>query len=134
MVSLGAWAIGGWNWGGTDDAAAIEAIRAGLERAGVPVEAVENLTTREEVHAMLSLSEWIDLIIPRGSNELVQSIQANTRAHQKASASVAQNFEAILMSARRSAARLPELAAATADLRSEVLGSTRQKTGVGDGS
>ncbi len=27
VVSLGAWAIGGWNWGGSDDAAAIETIQ-----------------------------------------------------------------------------------------------------------
>lgn len=30
-VGLGTWAIGGWMWGGTDDAAAEEAIRAGLD-------------------------------------------------------------------------------------------------------
>jgi len=29
-VGLGTWAIGGWMWGGTDDAAAEDAIRAGL--------------------------------------------------------------------------------------------------------
>lgn len=33
-VGLGTWAIGGWMWGGTDDAAAEEAIRAGLD-AGI---------------------------------------------------------------------------------------------------
>ena len=27
VVSFGAWAIGGWNWGGSDDEAAVEAIR-----------------------------------------------------------------------------------------------------------
>lgn len=31
VVALGAWAIGGWPWGGTDEAAAIDAIRAGLD-------------------------------------------------------------------------------------------------------
>jgi methylglyoxal reductase len=30
-VGLGTWAIGGWMWGGTDDAAAEDAIRAGLD-------------------------------------------------------------------------------------------------------
>ncbi len=33
-VGLGTWAIGGWMWGGTDDAAAGDAIRAGLD-AGI---------------------------------------------------------------------------------------------------
>ncbi len=59
--------------------ALVAAIRAGLERAGVPVDAVQGLSTREEVRALLDLGEWIDLIIPRGSNELVRSIQESTR-------------------------------------------------------
>ncbi|MCA3454876.1 MAG: aldo/keto reductase, partial [Rhodobacter sp.] len=33
-VGLGTWAIGGWMWGGTDDVAAQDAIRAGLD-AGI---------------------------------------------------------------------------------------------------
>ena len=33
-VGLGTWAMGGWMWGGGDDAAAVEAIRASLD-AGV---------------------------------------------------------------------------------------------------
>ena len=33
-IIFGAWAIGGWMWGGTDDAAAVEAIRASVD-AGV---------------------------------------------------------------------------------------------------
>jgi methylglyoxal reductase len=31
VVSFGAWAIGGWMWGGTDDAAAIRAIHAAID-------------------------------------------------------------------------------------------------------
>ncbi|HOZ47425.1 MAG TPA: aldo/keto reductase [Candidatus Hydrogenedentes bacterium] len=31
VVSFGAWAIGGWMWGGTDDAAAIRAIQRGID-------------------------------------------------------------------------------------------------------
>jgi glutamate-5-semialdehyde dehydrogenase len=46
---------------------------------GVPADAVQLLATREDVQAMLALDELIDLIIPRGSNELVRSIQAATR-------------------------------------------------------
>ncbi len=33
-VGLGTWAIGGWMWGGTDDEAAVDAIRAGMD-AGI---------------------------------------------------------------------------------------------------
>lgn len=32
VVVFGAWAIGGWNWGGTDDDEAVRAIHAALER------------------------------------------------------------------------------------------------------
>jgi len=46
---------------------------------GVPVDAVQLVSTREEVREMLDLDRWIDLIIPRGSNELVRSIQEATR-------------------------------------------------------
>ncbi len=59
--------------------ALVEAVRAGLARSEVPADAVQLLTTREEVQAMLALDPWIDLIIPRGSNELVRSIQEQTR-------------------------------------------------------
>ena len=37
------------------------------------------LETRQEVKAMLALDEYIDLIIPRGSNEFVRYIMDNTR-------------------------------------------------------
>ncbi len=30
-IVFGAWAIGGWNWGGSDDEAAVRAIRAGID-------------------------------------------------------------------------------------------------------
>jgi len=62
------------------NSALMEAIRAGLERAGtVPVDAVQLLGTREEVKALLDCDDMIDLLIPRGSNELVRFIQENTR-------------------------------------------------------
>ncbi len=60
--------------------AIVEAIRAGLaDVPGVPEDAVQLIATREEVRDMLALDEWIDLVIPRGSNELVRSIQNSTR-------------------------------------------------------
>jgi glutamate-5-semialdehyde dehydrogenase len=61
------------------NAALISAIREALERAEVPADAVQLISTREEVRDLLALDRWIDLIIPRGSNELVRSIQESTR-------------------------------------------------------
>jgi glutamate-5-semialdehyde dehydrogenase len=64
----------------------VETIRqalAGLPRAqgapGVPADAVQLLSTRAEVQRMLELDRYLDLVIPRGSNELVRSIQESTR-------------------------------------------------------
>jgi glutamate-5-semialdehyde dehydrogenase len=41
--------------------------------------AVQLLSTREEFHGLLALNDLVDLIVPRGSNELVRSIQASTK-------------------------------------------------------
>jgi glutamate-5-semialdehyde dehydrogenase len=49
-----------------------------LERHGV-AGAVELLSTREEVAQLLAMDDLISLVIPRGSNEMVQSIQNSTR-------------------------------------------------------
>ncbi len=60
--------------------ALVDAIREGIAAVpGVPVDAVQLISTREEVREMLALDSWIDLIIPRGSNELVRSIKDATR-------------------------------------------------------
>jgi glutamate-5-semialdehyde dehydrogenase len=37
------------------------------------------LTTREEINELLKLDRYVDLIIPRGSNEFVRYVQDNTR-------------------------------------------------------
>ncbi len=47
--------------------------------AGVPKEAFVLLETRSDIGAILGLNEYIDLLIPRGSNEFVRYIQENTR-------------------------------------------------------
>ncbi|MEL6900803.1 MAG: glutamate-5-semialdehyde dehydrogenase [Cyanobacteria bacterium J06606_4] len=59
--------------------ALVDAIRRGIERAGHNPNAVQLLTTREETNALLALDKYVDLIIPRGSNQFVQFVQANTR-------------------------------------------------------
>lgn len=59
--------------------ALVRAIRQGLTAAGVNPEAVQLLTTREETQALLALENYVDLIIPRGSNAFVRFVQDNTR-------------------------------------------------------
>ena len=49
------------------------------EIKGFPLNAINLLLTREDVAKMLELDEYIDLIIPRGSNSFVKYIQSNTK-------------------------------------------------------
>ncbi len=56
-----------------------EAIRAAAEKAGLPADFAQLLTTREDVAAMLREDTLIDLIIPRGSNAFVRYIMDNSR-------------------------------------------------------
>jgi glutamate-5-semialdehyde dehydrogenase len=49
-----------------------------LEKHGV-AGAVQLVSTREEVAELLAMNDLISLVIPRGSNEMVQSIQNSTR-------------------------------------------------------
>jgi glutamate-5-semialdehyde dehydrogenase len=46
---------------------------------GFPLEWIKLLETRSDVHEMLKLDAYIDLIIPRGSNEFVRYIMDNSR-------------------------------------------------------
>ena len=55
------------------------ALQEGLAASAVDPQALELLTTREESLGLLRLDGLVDLIIPRGSNELVRFIQDNTR-------------------------------------------------------
>ncbi len=47
-------------------------------KAGIPEGWIGLLETREDVATMLGLEEYIDLIVPRGSNEFVRHIMNNT--------------------------------------------------------
>jgi glutamate-5-semialdehyde dehydrogenase len=60
-------------------AAILAALQAGLARSPVSAEALALLTSRQESLALLKLDGLVDLIIPRGSNELVRFIQDHTR-------------------------------------------------------
>jgi glutamate-5-semialdehyde dehydrogenase len=59
--------------------AILSALRQGLAASAVSPQALELLTSREESLGLLKLDGLVDLIIPRGSNELVRFIQDNTR-------------------------------------------------------
>lgn len=59
--------------------ALVDCLRAALERAGLDPAAVVGVEGREAVRELLALDGDIDLVIPRGSGELVRSIQNSTR-------------------------------------------------------
>ena len=59
--------------------AVMMALKEGLTHSEVSADALALLTTRQESLALLRLDGLVDLIIPRGSNELVRFIQDNTR-------------------------------------------------------
>lgn len=62
------------------NAALVRAMQKGLRgSATIPAEAVQLVSSREEVGALLKMVGSIDLVVPRGSNQLVQDIMARTR-------------------------------------------------------
>ncbi|MBE9166865.1 glutamate-5-semialdehyde dehydrogenase [Pleurocapsales cyanobacterium LEGE 06147] len=58
--------------------ALVEVIHQALVKTKVDPAAVQLLTTREEIKQLLELDEYVDLIIPRGSNSFVRYVQENT--------------------------------------------------------
>ncbi len=59
--------------------AIVRALQKGLHESGLDENAICLLTSRKDSMSMLNLEKYINLIIPRGSNELVKFIQENTR-------------------------------------------------------
>ncbi len=55
-----------------------ETISEASEKAGLPKGWIQLLETRQDVAQMLALDQYIDLVIPRGSNEFVRYIMNNT--------------------------------------------------------
>jgi glutamate-5-semialdehyde dehydrogenase len=58
-----------------------EALRAGCRQAGIPEDAVQIVSSadREAVRAMAEMAEFIDLIIPRGGKQLIETVTAFAR-------------------------------------------------------
>lgn len=59
--------------------ALVKVIHRALSKTKVNSDAVQLLTTREEIKQLLALDRYVDLIIPRGSNAFVRYVQDNTR-------------------------------------------------------
>ena len=60
--------------------ALVKIINESLDKiSGFPANTINFVESREDVAKMLSMNKYIDLIIPRGSNKLVQYIQNNTK-------------------------------------------------------
>ena len=59
--------------------AIVLALHEGLQQAGLDKNVICLLTSRKDSMAMLNLEKYLNLIIPRGSNELVKFIQQNTK-------------------------------------------------------
>ncbi|MFC1676542.1 glutamate-5-semialdehyde dehydrogenase [Planctomycetota bacterium] len=55
-----------------------EVIADATEKAGIPAGWIQLLETRADVAGMLGMDDYIDLVIPRGSNEFVKYIMDNT--------------------------------------------------------
>lgn len=56
-----------------------EAITKALEKTSVPNGAIQLVTTRDVIPQLLQLDRFIDLVIPRGGNELVRYVKEHTK-------------------------------------------------------
>ena len=61
--------------------AIVDCLAAGLKAAGLPAEAIQRVPTRDRaaVGAMLTLSKYIDVIVPRGGKSLVERVMTESR-------------------------------------------------------
>lgn len=56
-----------------------EIVSEALASTAIPAHAVQLIESREEVGNLLEQDRYIDLVIPRGSNQLVRNIKSNTK-------------------------------------------------------
>lgn len=61
------------------NAALVTAMAAALQEVGLPEGCIQGVDTRTEISELLKCDKDIDLVIPRGSNELARSIKDATR-------------------------------------------------------
>lgn len=59
--------------------ALVTIIRQALTQSGLPEDSVSLVTGRESVLQLLGMSDVVDMVIPRGSKQLVELVKANTR-------------------------------------------------------
>jgi glutamate-5-semialdehyde dehydrogenase len=59
--------------------AIVRVLRNALASEAIPEDAISLVLAREEVNDLLSMHDLVDMVIPRGSNALVEYVQANTR-------------------------------------------------------
>ena len=60
-------------------AAIAKVVSRALSTTAIPPGAVQLVETREDVNALLEQDQYIDLVIPRGGNDLVRFIKDNTK-------------------------------------------------------
>jgi len=60
-------------------AALVKIIRHAFTNSGLPEDAVTVIAGRESVRELLGMADLVDMVIPRGSKQLVDFVQANTR-------------------------------------------------------
>jgi len=62
-------------------AAILESLEAGLEEAGLPRACIQRVPTRDRaaVGAMLTMTDTIDVIVPRGGKSLIERVSAESR-------------------------------------------------------
>ena len=58
-----------------------DCMKEALRRAGLPAEGVQLLPTvdRAAIDMLLKMDQWVDLIIPRGGQELIERVRSQTR-------------------------------------------------------
>ncbi len=59
--------------------ALVDMVRKALEESGLPADAIGMVTGRESVGELLDMADLIDMVIPRGSKQLIEFVQSNTR-------------------------------------------------------
>jgi len=57
----------------------VDVLRCALKQCGIAEDAIQLVLGREAIQQLLAMSDLVDLVIPRGSRQLVEHIQATTR-------------------------------------------------------